>query len=252
MKKLKVGFFALTGCFGCLLSFLFNENELSAILENIELKAFPFIKSENMKEGFDYIFLEGLVANHDDLENLKKIRKSCTYLVALGTCACTACIPAIRNFISKNKYAHLLYKKIDRIADIEPTPIDRWVKVDYYLPGCPPSEEEVLNFIKDIALGKEPRLSLNPVCFDCRLNGNTCLLDEGKICLGPITKAGCNAVCPSNGFECYGCRGLSGDENIEAFIKMLEDRGFERKEIIQRLMTFIGIKFSNKYGMNLK
>lgn len=250
--KPKIGFFALTGCFGCLLSFLFNERELKKLIKIIDLKAFPFINSHINKNKFDFIFLEGLVASKEDIENVKKIRNMCKYLVAYGTCACTASVPAIRNFKNKHIFSKLKHKKIERLHDTPPYPISKYVKVEYFLPGCPPYEEHVVKFIKDIVLEKEPRITTNPVCFECRKNGNVCFLEKNTICLGPITKGGCNAICINNGFECFGCRGLTGDENIDAFINLMMDKGFKREDIINRIITFIGNEISEKYGDKLR
>ncbi|MFH1053783.1 MAG: hypothetical protein V1740_05200 [Candidatus Woesearchaeota archaeon] len=241
-KKLKIGFFGITGCAGCLLSFIFNEDDIVDILGLIELKAFPFIKELNPDDSFDYVFLEGLVANNEDLETLNKLRKNTKFLISLGACACTGCVPAYRHFTLKENYEHLMYKKDSRVKDLDPTPIDAHVKVDYFIPGCPPSKDEIIKFIKDILLGKEPKRNQNPVCVECRLNNNQCLLDIHKPCLGPITAGGCNAVCINGGFECWGCRGPTDDMNLDLHIMELKAKGFDKKFILDRMRTFIGLK----------
>ena len=149
--KPKVGFYGITGCAGCLLSVLFNEDEIMDLIELIDLKAFPFVKEVNIDEKFDYVFIEGLVASKDDLDEIKKLRGNAKFVVALGACACTGCIPAYRNFTLKENYEHLLYKKIESLEDVQPTPVDMHIKVDHYIPGCPPNKREILvNSIIDI------------------------------------------------------------------------------------------------------
>jgi len=242
MTKLKVGFYNITGCAGCLLSVIFNEDEILDLVELVDLKAFPFVKEVNAEEKFDYVFMEGLVADKDDLAVLKKIRKNAKNLVALGACACTGCVPAYRRYTLKENYEHLIHKKKNGIQDVKPTPIDAHVKVDYFIPGCPPDKKEILNFIKSIVIGKKPVPYESPVCIECRQNNNQCLLDLGKPCLGPITSGGCNAVCINGSFECWGCRGPTKDMNFELMIKMLKDRGFDDIFIENRMRTFVGLK----------
>jgi len=242
MTKLKIGFYGITGCAGCLLSVIFNEDEILDLVELVDLKAFPFVKEVNADERFDYVFMEGLVADNDDLKTLKKLRKNSKFLVSLGACAGTGCVPAYRHYTLKENYEHLIYKKQKRLQDLKPTPIDEHVKVDYYIPGCPPNKKEILNFIKNITIGKEPKPHENPVCVECKLNGNECLLDLGKPCLGPITVGGCDSVCINGKFECWGCRGPTKDMNLDLMIKMLRDRGFDDKFIQDRMRTFVGLK----------
>jgi sulfhydrogenase subunit delta len=242
VEKLKLGFFGITGCAGCLLSVIFNEDEILDLLKLVELKAFPFIKEVNASEDFDYIFVEGLVASEEDLAVLLELRKNSKYLVAMGACSCTGCVPAYRQFTLKENYEHLLYKKDRDVADVEPTPIDVHVLVDHYIPGCPPSKREIINFIKSIAMNKQPKPYTSPVCVECRRNDNECLLDKGKPCLGPITAGGCNSVCVNGGLECWGCRGPTDDINLKLMIRILRHKGFDDKFIEDRLRTFAGLK----------
>ncbi len=241
-EKLTVGFYGITGCAGCLLSVIFNEEEILDLVTLVDLKAFPFIKEVNPHDRFDYIFMEGLVADKEDLEVLEKLRKNSKFLVALGACACTGCVPAYRQYTLKENYEHLLFKKQHELADIEPTPLDAHVKVDYYIPGCPPDKREIVSFIKNIVKGKQPAKYDSPVCVECRRNGNACLLDSGKPCLGPITAGGCNAVCINGGLECWGCRGPTTDMNLELMIQILKQKGFDDKFIADRMRTFAGLK----------
>ena len=123
-KKLKVGFFGITGCAGCLLSMIFNEDEILDLVNAVDLRAFPFIKEVNPDENFDYVFMEGLVADKEDLETLQKVRNNTKFLVSLGACASTGCIPAYRQYTLKENYEHLIYKKQENLEDIKPTPIN--------------------------------------------------------------------------------------------------------------------------------
>jgi sulfhydrogenase subunit delta len=241
-KKLRVGFYGITGCAGCQLSVLFNEDEILSLFDVVDITAFPFIRERNIDQDFDFVFIEGLVASEGDLETAKKLREKAKVLVALGACAHTGCVPAYRNFTLKENYEHLLYAKDKGMGDIDPSPVDAHIKVDYTIPGCPPDKNEILSFIKDIAAGKEPKPYNNPVCIECRRNNNLCLLEIGRPCLGPVTRGGCNAVCINGGFECWGCRGQTDDANIPTMVRLLEGKGHSREFIRNRMRAFVGLK----------
>ncbi|MFH1848805.1 MAG: hypothetical protein ABH879_01310 [archaeon] len=247
MTKPKVGFYGVTGCAGCLLSVAFNEDELLDILNAVDVVAFPLIKGENSIGRLDIVFLEGAIVSNDDLKAVTELRERSDVLVALGTCACLGNIPALRNFVHRSKLANLKYKKRDQIKDVDcPGPLAKYIKVDYSLPGCPPDRDEIKGFIKDILLGKEYRDCQDPVCSECRLSENGCLLDQKKICLGPLTRARCGAVCPVNGLECYGCRGFTNDANFQKYFSLLSEKGFPKKEVMARLDTFASVEIREK------
>jgi len=243
-ERLRVGFFAITGCAGCQLSVLFNEELLLDLfgLLDMHVQAFPVVKVINEEQSFDLVFMEGLVASPRDLCLLRRVRNNTRKLVALGACAHTGCVPAYRRFTLPENYRHLLKEKADHIRDVEPSPLDVHVEVDYTIPGCPPNKREILEFIKAVAMGKQPRPYTSPVCVECRRNGNFCLLELGKPCLGPITRGGCDAVCLNGGLECWGCRGQTDDANLPAFVELLESKGFSREFIRERMRTFVGLK----------
>lgn len=242
--KLRVGVYSITGCAGCQLSIIFNEEELLPLLDLIELHAFPFIKEVNATENLDYILMEGLVATPEDLQVLTAARARAKKLVALGACAHSGCIPAYRTFTLQAAYAqtfaHDFVQLDENIRSIEPTPISAHVPVDYTIPGCPPSKAEILAFLWDIAAGLEPKPVTTPVCVECRRNGTRCLLEDGKPCLGPVTRGGCAAVCTTGGLECWGCRGMTEDANMKVLYAYLRGRGYSRPWIEERIRTFVG------------
>ncbi|MBD3164108.1 NADH:ubiquinone oxidoreductase [Candidatus Woesearchaeota archaeon] len=248
MPKPKVGFYDLTGCQGCLLSVIFNENEILDMLSKIDVKEFRFIMDEKYSGKLDVCFVEGTVVNKEDEKVLGKLRERSKILVALGACACHGNIPALRNFADEKKLDYLKYeKKHEQMQDMEkPMPIAKFVNVDYSIPGCPPDRDEIKKFIKEILLGKEFRNYSDPVCRECRLFENGCLIDDGQICLGPLTKGGCHAVCTTNGFKCYGCRGVTDDANFEGYFRLLEEKGKTDVQIKKHMETFAGIEINEK------
>jgi coenzyme F420-reducing hydrogenase gamma subunit len=247
MKKLKAGFYGITGCAGCLLSVVFNEDDLLEITNALHIVSFPLIKEKNSQEPLDICFIEGTIVSNEDAEIVKKLRERSKIVVALGACACSGNIPAIRNFVDNSTIAYLQYEKKDYIKDTgKPMPLHMLIKVDFSLPGCPPDREEIKTFIKDILIGKEFRNYPDPVCRECRLFENGCLLDYNKICLGPLIRGGCKAVCPTNGFECYGCRGITDDANFNEYFTLLESKGISATEVKKHMDTFVALEVHEK------
>ncbi|MCJ7492544.1 MAG: hypothetical protein MUP15_10425 [Dehalococcoidia bacterium] len=242
-EKLKVGILDITGCNGCVLSVAFNEDEVLDIFNLVDVLEYRFVSDPaEEKPELDIVLMEGMVASPRDLEFLKEVRARTKVLVALGTCAHTGNIPAYRKWTPKENLARLQFEKTEDIADVEVTPIDAHVQVDATIPGCPPNRREVLEVIKNLVIGKGYRLYTMPVCVECRKNNNMCLLEVNKPCLGSITTGGCFAICVNAGLECWGCRGQTADANLDAFMKMLEGKGFKRDFILERMRTFVGLK----------
>ncbi len=247
MAKPKVGFYDLTGCQGCLLSVIFNEDEILDIINAVDIKEFRFIMGEKYDGPLDICFIEGNVTSKDDLEVLKKLRARSSIVIALGTCACEGCIQAMRKYHNKKDITPLTYKKNKQNVDIgEPKAIDEFVKVEFKVPGCPPDREEIKKFIKFLLIGKTFRPYSDPVCKECRLQENGCLIDEGEICLGPITRGGCNAVCTTNGLKCYGCRGLTEDHNFEEYFKLMKEKDHKVEDVKKILDTFMARSVDEK------
>jgi sulfhydrogenase subunit delta len=242
-QKLKIGVYGITGCAGCLLTFLF-EPVFKELVELVDIKAFPLIKEDSYKGNFDYIFVEGTVCFDKDILKLTDLRSRTKYIVALGTCSCVGGVPSIKNFLNHEETAKIVYSKTSHLRSVDPTPIDMHIKVDYYLPECPPNKEELLEFIKFIGTGRKPKQYKEPVCFECRRKANPCQLDKGKICLGPVTNGGCNALCPSNSTVCYGCRGPCKDSNYKAFLDTIKQGGYTKENMQDIMRTFSGLQFN--------
>ncbi|MFW6285954.1 MAG: NADH:ubiquinone oxidoreductase [Nanoarchaeota archaeon] len=244
-KKLKVGIFGITGCMGCHLNIIYQK-ELFDILGAIDLKAFPVTNEKNiMDNDFDIIFLEGVVVNEKDLEELKNYRNKTNKLIAIGSCATDGCVPAIKNFINNKNIELTVYNsdELKELKSLDPKPIDEFVTVDGYIRGCPMDKIEFLQFIKSELLGKEFKIYQKPICYECNLRERGCLLEEGKECLGPITFGNCSVMCPMEGYGCVGCRGPYEDANFNAYFKLLEEKGVSKEETFRHINRFAGIKF---------
>ncbi len=240
-SKPKLGVFGITGCMGCQLSFLYQEGILD-ILDKVDLVSFPQIQEKFNIRLYDAVFIEGTIVDKKDLELIKRIRKKTKVLVAFGSCATDGNIPCIKHFAEEG-IEKRVYKKTEHLKSIEPAPIDKHVRVDYYIRGCPADRDEITQFIKDMLAKKEFRLYEKSVCHNCTLQENGCLLEAGQDCLGPITFGNCSVMCPHYGFRCIGCRGAYTDLNYEKFCKILHVNGFKQDYIDKIINKFAGLKY---------
>ena len=233
---MNIGIFSLSCCEGCSVQFLNLESKILDVLKYFHIKNFRLAK-ENNEMPVDIAFVEGTPTTEHELIKLMKIRRDCKVLVALGTCATTGGVPGMVNTMKK-KEAMKIYENKPPKMPVDPKPLDYYVDVDYHLHGCPFSKDELLGLITAVLMKKEFREKNYSVCVECSLRENGCLLDRGKLCMGPVTRGGCKAVCPSNGKECMGCRGPYEDANFKSHIELLENIGFSDEEIVEAYSIF--------------
>ncbi len=214
--KPRIAIFSLTGCEGCSLAVLELENELLDILGAVEIVNFR----EGMTErswDIDIGFVDGAVSTPADVEEINHFRETCTVLVGIGACACLGGLNTLKNHQDPNEYRRYVYGDgAEHFPTIPAQPISAFVKVDYELPGCPMNNREFLRLVKCVLSGQPFRLPEASVCTECKKKGNLCLYEKDIICLGPITRAGCDAICPSYGSKCEACRGLLDEEALVA------------------------------------
>ncbi|MFO7711328.1 MAG: hypothetical protein R6V53_06180 [Candidatus Woesearchaeota archaeon] len=231
MSKKKIGVYSFTSCSGCQIAILNLEDALVDILSKFDIRYFHLIQAKNKEEPVDIAFIEGAITTKKQVEKLNKLREMSGVMVAMGSCACTGGIPAMKNETSREKLRLDVYGKKRHHLSQQAQPIDKYVHVDYYLRGCPMVKEEFTELVLSLLNEKEPYQRPYPVCTECRLKENPCLIEQGKLCLGPLAYMGCNAPCPSQGQPCVACRGLHDDTRLEAFIKLMEKKNISKKEI---------------------
>lgn len=241
-KKSKIAIVSLTACEGCQIALLDLGKKFFDFLKKVELVDFSLIEEAPFLEGkLDVVFVEGNPITKKDLDFLKKARKRAKLLVVLGNCAALGGIPEMKNYQGKEKTIRYIYKNIKNIANPEIKEIDNFVKVDFTLSGCPINGQEFLEGAKLLLGGKIPEGDQKPVCSECPHWGkDTCYLRQKEPCLGPISLAGCQAVCPKNNFPCYGCRGLLKNIKPQGFLKTLEK--MKSKEEIDDDLEIFGLK----------
>ncbi|MCW8815887.1 MAG: NADH:ubiquinone oxidoreductase [Chlorobium sp.] len=230
---LKIGSFDFTCCEGCQLQLANHESSLPAFLELLDIRNFREISSER-HDDYDIALIEGSITRQDEAERLETIRKNAKVLVAYGSCACFGGVNSLKNNFPLDQTVREVYG--DKSVDTLPVrKISDVVKEDYSIPGCPVSKEEVERIIVSIATGSIISLPKYPVCVECKQRLNTCLFDLGEICLGPITRAGCDAVCTSGKTPCLGCRGPADDINFPSFMQLVSDLKLSRDELDEKL-----------------
>jgi len=234
MPKLKTAIISLTCCEGCQFAILDLGIKLLKISEIIDLDNFRLGSSHESKGPYDVVFVEGTPITEENIVNLLKIRKESKILVALGTCADLGGVAEIKNYspAGKKKMMEYVYKNIEGIENTKIKPISAYVKVDAKIPGCPIDKDEFVRFVEELVAGKIYKIPDIPVCFECQLRQNKCLLQEGKPCFGPVTLGGCKAVCPSSNFICEACRGPIQERNLASLKRILGDK-FSSKELMK-------------------
>ncbi len=236
--KPKVAFFDFTSCEGCQLNKLNLENHILDLLEHIDIVEFREAIDDKADE-YDIAFIEGSISTPTCVQRIHDIRRRTRILVALGSCASIGGINAMKNLHSIEDVRETVYGKDKYLFPTLPAmPVSAIVKVDYEIHGCPMSIPEFLIVFKSLVMGKQPIQSDSPVCMECKLRENECLYDRGMVCLGPITLSGCDAICPSVGQFCTGCRGIVKDSNKNAMLEILTSHGLSLEEAEKRLLLF--------------
>ena len=241
MNKLRLAIAGLTACSGCQLSLLNCEDELPGMQEQFEFHFFPMAITPALLEGeYDAALVEGCVSLPHETELLRDLRQRSRYLIALGTCAVWGGIAALRNGEDRELLRGQVYGR-SRVAGetFEPQPLRSVVRVDAVINGCPPEKEELLDLLAGLLRGVLPVENDYPVCTECRMRENLCLLTERNLlCLGPLTSGGCGARCPSMSVACEGCRGPVPEANLAETLELYAQKGIDRTTVMERLHRF--------------
>jgi coenzyme F420-reducing hydrogenase gamma subunit len=222
----KLAVWKFTSCDGCQLSLLDLEDELLAIAERLTIAYFKEATRAEVKGPYDLSLVEGSVSTPDQLEQVKQVRRSSKLLVAIGTCATSGGIQALRNFADVGEYLRQVYPAPQHLQTLaESTPISAHVPVDLELQGCPISKHQLLGVVSAYLHGGRLHLPGSSVCLECKRRGNICVLvARGTPCLGPLTRAGCGALCPSYHRGCYGCFGPKETPNTQSLSAWFQAR----------------------------
>ncbi len=241
-KRPKIAVFSFTGCEGCSLQLANKEETLGPFLSAIEVVNFREISSEQ-RDDYEVALIDGAITRPDEIERIKVIRDRTTLLVALGSCACFGGVNRLKNAYDLEAANREVYG--DCPKETLPTmSVKEVVPVDLELPGCPVNKDEVERVVQHLVWGLPLPQYAYPVCLQCKQRFTICRFDMGELCLGPVTRAGCNAPCPAGGLGCWGCRGPAEAPNYDEFFALCKERGFTEQEVAERLGFFGGFDIS--------
>jgi sulfhydrogenase subunit delta len=222
-------------CDGCQLSLLDCEDELLALAGEVEIAYFVEARRATVEGPYDLSLVEGSITTAHDAERIREVRHQSRRLVTIGACATAGGIQALKNFADVGDFVSAVYASPEYISTLETsTPISAHVPVDYELHGCPINKRQLLEVINAFLHGRRPSIASTSVCMECKRRGTVCVMvAHGTPCLGPVTHAGCGALCPSYDRGCYGCFGPMETPNTVSLTKQLKvlgmgDPGVER------------------------
>ena len=239
-KKTKLAVWKFASCDGCQLSLLDLEDELLEVAGAVEIAYFMEASGATVKGPYDLSLVEGSVTTAADAERIQKIRKQSRFLVTIGACATAGGIQALRNFQDVKEFMSVVYARPEFISTLETsTPIAAHVKVDFELRGCPINKDQLFEVICAFLRRKRPNVPAHSVCVECKLRQTVCVMvAQGIPCLGPVTHAGCGAVCPAYSRGCYGCYGPMETPNTDSLSRQFKKLGVSRPDLVRVYHNF--------------
>ncbi|HET8651743.1 MAG TPA: hypothetical protein VFM13_04130 [Gaiellaceae bacterium] len=241
-KKLAVWKFA--SCDGCQLSLLDCEDELLALAGEVDIAHFLEASSAVAGGPYDVSLVEGSITTPDDAERIQRVRRLSRRVVTIGACATAGGIQALRNFADVREFTSVVYASPEYISTLATsTPISSHVKVDFELHGCPVNKQQLLEVLNAYLNERRPAIPDYSVCVECKRAGNVCVMvAHGTPCLGPVTHAGCGALCPSYHRGCYGCFGPMESPNTVSLTRQWLELGADGRDTRRAFHTFHAAK----------
>ena len=224
-------------CDGCQLSLLDLEDDLLALVDRVRIAYFLEAGSATVQGPYDVSLVEGSITTPHDAERIREVRASSRALITIGACATAGGIQALRNFADVEEFTRIVYASPDYISTLQTsTPIGAHVPVDFELHGCPINKHQLLEVISARLNHRRPRIRSHSVCLECKRRGTVCVMvAHGTPCLGPVTHAGCGAICPAYDRGCYGCYGPQETPNTRA---LDAQAGMEDRDLVRIYRTF--------------
>ncbi|HLB44690.1 MAG TPA: hypothetical protein VJK49_04825 [Candidatus Limnocylindrales bacterium] len=236
----RVGVVKFASCDGCQLTILDLEDQLLAITEKFDIVEFAEATSNRSQGPFDVLFVEGSISTPEQAHEIVQLRRQATMLVTIGACATAGGIQALRNLADHDAFNRAVYPQPQLIKSLATsTPVSEHVAVDAELYGCPISGSQMLELLTALSIGRRPQLPDEAVCALCKRLGNPCILvATGEPCLGPVTRTGCGALCPSFGRGCYGCFGPKEAANSASLAAWFGTLGQSDEQVAREFAKF--------------
>jgi sulfhydrogenase subunit delta len=238
--KPKLAVWKFASCDGCQLTLLDLEDELLALAGAVELAEFREATSAVVAGPYDLSLVEGSITTAHDAERIQEVRRASKALVTIGACATSGGIQALRNFADVSEFVQAVYASPEYISTLDTsTPIAAHVPVDFELRGCPIDKRQLLEVVTAFLHGRKPGIPSTSVCTECKRRGLVCVtVAHGTPCLGPVTHAGCGALCPAYNRGCYGCFGPMETPNTAALVPLLRRHGLTERGVERVFATF--------------
>ena len=225
--KPKIGVFKFASCDGCQLSLLDAEDEFLGVVGMVDIAYFPEATRTMLKGPYDIGFVEGSVTTHQDAQRIQEVRRQCKTLITIGACATAGGIQALRNWKDVDEFVRVVYATPQFISTLKlSTPIAEHVPVDFELRGCPINKYHLIELVTATLAGRKPNIPAYSTCIECKRRATVCFaVARGIACLGPVTQAGCGALCPTYDRGCYGCYGPTETPNTASLTNQLRILG---------------------------
>ncbi len=239
-NKPKLAVYKFASCDGCQLSLLDCEDELLAVAGAVEIANFPEASRAVQEGPYDVSLVEGSITTAHDAERIQQVRKDSKFVITIGACATAGGIQALRNFKDVNEFISLIYAKPEYIQTLATsTAIADHIKVDFELRGCPINKYQLLELISALLNGRKPNVPTYSTCVECKRRGTICVMvSQGTMCLGSVTQAGCNAICPAFNRGCYGCFGPKETPNTSSLSDWLKQEGKDSSQLVRAFRGF--------------
>jgi coenzyme F420-reducing hydrogenase gamma subunit len=239
-RKPRLAVWKFASCDGCQLSLLDCEDELLAVAGAVEIANFPEASRAVAKGPYDLSLVEGSITTPHDAERIHQVRRASKFLVTIGACATAGGIQALRNFKNVKEFISIVYATPAYIQTLsKSTPISEHVPVDFELRGCPINKEQLVEVLNAFLHGRKPNTPPHSVCLECKQRGTVCVMvAHGTPCLGPVTHAGCGALCPSYDRGCYGCFGPMETPNTRSMSDAWGHLGVGKSDLLRAFRGF--------------
>lgn len=231
----KLAVWKFTSCDGCQLSLLDCEDELLAVTQEVEIAHFPEATRAVVQGPYDISLVEGSISTPHEAEQILQIRANSKALISIGACATAGGIQALRNFRDVKDFISVVYAHPEYIDTLEHSkPISAYVPVDFELRGCPINKHQLLELLNATLHHRAPNISSHSVCTECKRRGLVCVMVAHQTpCLGPVTHAGCGALCPAYHRGCFGCFGPKETPHPASLSQIWQAMGVEEQAIFR-------------------
>jgi sulfhydrogenase subunit delta len=240
MSKPRVAIFDFACCEGCQLQIVNLEEDILNLIDVVDVVEWREAMSEQSHE-YDIAIIEGSITREEDEHRLEIIRSRAKILIALGACATIGGVNKMKNNFDLKEVRQCVYGKdgpMPHLNTERTKALDEVVQVDFKIQGCPINGEEFAQIVRSLLVGKKPFVPDYPVCVECKARETICRYEYDQICLGPITRAGCNAPCPTAGWRCFGCRGMVDNPNVEAAQEVMDKYKLTVDDLKQKMVLF--------------